>query len=368
MMQMVSPGRCPGGNAITIVRLCYALGEGSCCFHVNAFEAIILGVIEGLTEFLPISSTGHLIITTRAMGLDATEVEREAFAAYNIMIQGGAILAVAGLFWSRIREMLAGITGRSSVGLRLFRNLIIAFLPAAVIGVLLNDWIKAKLFFTGPVAAALLVGGIVLIFLRRWQRSFFHDPNEPGTPPERTYTDIDYLSWRKALVIGLLQCIAMWPGTSRSMMTIIAGMLVGMRPKHAAEFSFLLGLPTLGGACVYEGLQMFVLAEPGAGPPPLEIEKVILGALMAFLAAALAVKWMVGYLSKHGLALFGWYRIALGSVILILLATGWLPERPALEGVPDRAPDAETIAHAVHGVSLDLSNTTSALIREPAAR
>lgn len=304
-------------------------------------HAIILGIVEGLTEFLPVSSTGHLIIATRWLGLDDSEARRQAFAAYNIMIQGGAILAVTGLFWSRIRDMLAGIAGRSSLGLRLFRNLVIAFLPAAVIGVLLNDWIKAKLFFTGPVAAALVVGGIALIFLRRWQRSFFHDPAESGAPAGRTYIDLDYLSWQRALFIGLLQCVAMWPGTSRSMMTIIAGMLVGMRPKQAAEFSFLLGVPTLGGACVYEALKMFVLAEPGAGPPPLQLDTLLVGALVAFIAAAVAVRWMVAYLSNHGLALFGWYRIALGSVILILLATGWLPERPAIEPEMDRAQDPQ---------------------------
>lgn len=336
-------------------------------FDMDVIHAIILGLIEGLTEFLPISSTGHLIIATRALGLDETEAKRQAFAAYNIMIQGGAILAVAGLFWPRIRDMLAGLAGRSTTGLRLFRNLTIAFLPAAILGVILNDWIKAKLFFTGPVAAALLAGGIVLIFLRKWQRAHFQDASGdvPTTPGEhdmqtmptpsgghatRSYIDLEYLSWRGALVIGLLQCIAMWPGTSRSMMTIIAGMLVGLRPKQAAEFSFLLGLPTLGGACLYEGLRMYVFTNDAAPPPAIDLSAVLLGSLMAFLAAALAVKWMINYLAQHGLAIFGWYRIALGAVILLLLATGWLPQRPVIEGIDL---DAETQDHAVHGTGID---------------
>ncbi len=321
---------------------------------MDFIDVVILGIIEGLTEFLPISSTGHLIIVTRALGLGESDAEHRALAAFNIMIQGGAILAVVGLFWPRIVDMLAGVVGRNPLGLRLLRNLFIAFLPAAILGILLNDWIKEKLFYTGPVAAALLVGGIVLILLRRWQQKHFHDPASPDRPVAHEYIDLDHLSWQRALIIGFLQCIAMWPGTSRSMMTSIGGMLVGMRPRHAAEFSFLLGLPTLGGACLYEAFQMFVLA-PESLPSPsgrgargegvlantgLDIGDILLGSLMAFLAAICAVKWMVNYLSRHGLALFGWYRIALGALILILLWRGWLPEKPI-----EMEPQIHTDAH-----------------------
>ena len=317
-------------------------------FALAWWQAVILGVVEGITEYLPVSSTGHLILASELMQLG------ETVDAYNIVIQGGAILAVLGLYRARVATMIQGLLGRHAAGRRLAINLIIAFLPAALLGPLLDDVIEAHLFSAIPVLAALAVGGIVMIGLTPWQRRHFAgadddaeratdgapdapdtvartttDANQPASrdsdAPERSgvrrYVDIESLTWKAALLIGLLQCVAMWPGTSRSMMTIVAGMLVGLRPKHAAEFSFLLGLPTLGGACAFKlakdllGSEPSTLAQLGLGPA-------LIGIAVATVSAALAVKWLVGYLQRHGVALFGWYRLALAAVLAVLWATG----------------------------------------------
>src|SRR5690606_7164007 len=217
------------------------------------WEALLLGVIEGITEYLPISSTGHLILAAALLGLDEPESRRDAVNAFLIIIQGGAILAVLGLYRRRVADMARGLAGRGGPGARLARNLVISFLPAAVAGVLLDETIERHLFFPAPVVTALLVGGIAMLFVGRWQRRVFHDAVDARIAAT-TLVDIEHLTWRRALVIGVLQCFAMWPGMSRSMMTIVAGMIVGMRPRHAAEYSFLLGLPTLGGACVYRAV------------------------------------------------------------------------------------------------------------------
>jgi len=282
--------------------------------------AVLLGIVEGITEYLPISSTGHLIIVSNLLGLDKTPVQKEAIDAFNIVIQGGAILAVLGLYRVRVWQMIQGLLGRDALGLKLFINLVIAFLPAAVFGVLLESTIEEHLFSPIPVLSALAVGGVVMIFIGRWQRKFFHGDAKTHADAH-TFVDIDHMTWRRALIIGLMQCLAMWPGTSRSMVTIVGGMLVGMRPRHAAEFSFLLGLPTLGGACVYKGAKNLM----GDGPDMIEtlgLVPLIVGFVVATIAAALAVKWLVAFLNTHGLAAFGWYRLALCAVLGVLIFTG----------------------------------------------
>ncbi|MHC5028721.1 MAG: undecaprenyl-diphosphate phosphatase [Planctomycetota bacterium] len=269
---------------------------------MNWWQAVILGLVEGITEYLPISSTGHLILAQSFLGLNG-DGEKSAVDAYLIVIQGGAILAVLGLYRVRVLSMIKGLLGRDPDGRRLLVNLIVAFLPAAVLGVLLDDLIEAHLFSPVPVLAALAGGGVLMIVLR-------------PRPKEVELTD---LAWRAALIIGLMQCVAMWPGTSRSMMTIVGGMLIGLRPRQAAEFSFLLGLPTLGGACVYklagnlngDGATMFEV---------LGLMPLVIGFAVATVSAALAVKWLVEYLNRHGLAVFGWYRIALAAVLGALIA------------------------------------------------
>ncbi len=277
-------------------------------------QAIILGIVEGLTEYLPISSTGHLVLTAGLLGLDDAETKR-AIDAFLIVIQGGAILAVLGLYRRRVAQMIAGLTGRDVVGRRLAVNLVVAFLPAAVLGPLLNDAIETRLFHPVPVVVALAVGGVVMIVLGPWQRRFFHDSDD--SRDGHSFVNLEQLSWRQALLIGLMQCVAMWPGTSRSMVTIVGGMLVGMRGRQAAEFSFLLGLPTLGGACVYR------IGKTVAGGEANMFATfgwivITAGLAAATISAALAIKWFVSWLSRHGLAIFGWYRLVIAAVYAVL--------------------------------------------------
>lgn len=288
------------------------------------WQAIILGLVEGITEYLPISSTGHLILASSLMGLNTDDV-KESIDAFNIVVQGGAILAVVGLYRARIIQMLRGMLGKDANGRRLVIHLVIAFLPAAILGVLLNEWIKARLFFPIPVLTALALGGVWMIWLGRGARH--HVDIEPAseTGDGHRQISIDEMTWRTALGIGLFQVVAMWPGTSRSMMTIAGGTLLGLRPKDAAEFSFLLGLPTLGGACVYS-LAKNLKASADAGRPNLFEQlgwtAVILGVAVATISAAIAVKWLVAFLNKHGLAAFGWYRLALTALLGALMAAG----------------------------------------------
>lgn len=290
-------------------------------------DAAVLGLIEGITEYLPISSTGHLIIANALLGLNETPEIKQAVDAYTIVIQGGAILAVIGLYRARIWQMIRGLWGRDPVGRRLAFNLIVSFLPAAVLGVLFADLIERHLFYPRPVIIALAVGGVVMLLLKNWQRKFFHGEDGTESADARSFIDIEHLTWRRALFIGFLQCLAMWPGTSRSMTTIVGGMFIGLRPRQAAEYSFLLGLPTLGGACVYKGAQNIL----GDGPDMFEVLGVLpllVGFLVATVSATLAIKWLVGYLSRHGVALFGWYRIVLAAVVALMIARGTLDISP----------------------------------------
>ena len=289
---------------------------------MEIWQAVILGLVEGITEYLPISSTGHLILASSLMGLDTPEA-KASVDAFNIVIQGGAILAVLGLYRERVLQMIRGLLGRDAPGLRLAINIVIAFLPAAVLGVLLNDYIEAALFHAGPVLAALALGGVYMILLDRWK---IRVHLEAGDDDETTHTrDITELTWRQALIVGFMQTIAMIPGTSRSMMTITGGVLVGLKPKQAAEFSFLLGLPTLGGACVYSLLKNLKESSDAGTPNMFEVigwGPIIAGFAVATVSAMLAVRWLVGFLNRHGLESFGWYRLALCAVLGGLMLLG----------------------------------------------
>lgn len=287
------------------------------------WQAAVLGLVEGITEYLPISSTGHLILTASLLGLDESETKR-AVDAFNIVVQGGAILAVLGLYRERVLQMIKGLLGKDAAGLRLFLLLVVAFLPAAVLGVPLNDVIESALFKPVPVLLALAVGGVYMILLDRYtirpMREEDRAAAETGQPIEHG-ADIAQLPFRAALIIGLMQAVAMWPGTSRSMMTITAGVLVGLRPRQAAEFSFLLGLPTLGGATVYK-LYKDVTAD---GPNMFEVlgvAPILIGIAVATVSAVAAVQWLVGFLTKHGLSGFGWYRIGLAAVLFGAILAG----------------------------------------------
>ncbi len=282
---------------------------------MTPLQAVILGLVEGITEYLPVSSTGHLILAAAFLKLDDPSV-KSSVDAFNIVIQGGAILAVLGLYFPRVLSMLKGLAGKDKAGLRLAINILIAFAPAAVLGVLLDDWISSRLFSPGPVIAALVVGGIYMIALDIWRKKKFA-PSAPSANAQ-SGLGIDDLTPMKSLFIGFMQCFAMWPGTSRSMMTITGGVMTGLRPAQAAEFSFLLGLPTLGGACCYKLLKNLKHASETGEPNLFEqlgYLPVILGILVAAISAALAVKWLVGFLNKHGLTPFGIYRILLGVLL-----------------------------------------------------
>ena len=274
--------------------------------ELTTAKAIVLGVVEGLTEYLPVSSTGHLVVTERILDVGQNDNTRDATNSYTIIIQAGAIVAVVILYWRRILDMLSGLGGRSRDGAAVLKALVVAFIPAAVIGKTLGNAIEKHLLEVVPVAAAWIVGGIVIIALYR---------RGGGLGGARTLA-LEQLSVKSAAVIGFAQAFALWPGVSRSLVTILGGLLVGLSLSAAVEFSFLLGLATLTAATGYEVLVhgSRVTDAFGTGTP-------IVGIVAAFVSALVAVKWMVGYLNRHDLTVFGWYRIAAGIVALGLVAT-----------------------------------------------
>jgi undecaprenyl-diphosphatase len=286
---------------------------------MEIWQAILLGLIEGITEYLPVSSTGHLIVAQRLMHIGtASGTDKLAADCFAICIQGGAILAVLGLYYKHVLKMLMGVLGRDPEGLRLAIAILVGFLPAAVLGMLLNDIIEEKLFGMWPVIFAWIVGGFGILWTVRWRKR---------NPPRGNGRDILKLAWQSALFIGLLQCIAMWPGTSRSLMTICGGLIVGLSVKAAVEYSFLLGVLTLtaatakkavwgidGAGAAYEAwFGGSKLMWDYYGPIPL-----MAGIIAAAVSAAFAVKWLVSFLQSHGLQTFGYYRIAVGILVCVL--------------------------------------------------
>lgn len=267
-------------------------------------QAIVLGVVEGITEFLPVSSTGHLLLAQGLFGMSKTAEEKDASDAYAICIQLGAILAVFLISFERIRRMALGLLGRDRQGLRLAGFLLLAFVPAALMGLLLEDGLKRYLFDAPHVAVAWIAGGLfILLALRR-------KGAEGGL-------GLDDLTWRKALIIGLAQCFALWPGVSRSLATFGAGMLLGLGVSAAVEFSFLLGLLTLGAATVFEGLKRGAQIVETFG-----VVNPLVGMLAAGVSAFIAIKWMISYLTTKSPAVFGWYRIGIGLVTVALVFRG----------------------------------------------
>lgn len=281
---------------------------------MTVWKAALLGIIEGVTEYLPISSTGHLLVASDLLGLGTSDADVAAAKTYAIAIQFGAILAVAGLFWKRFRDMLLGLVGRSESGRHLLIVLIIAFAPAAVLGFLFDDKIESALFSPWPIIAAWLIGGIGILALEH----FGMIPRRADVPADGK-DPLTQITYRQALVIGLVQTIAMWPGTSRSLMAILGALLVGVGMTAAVEFSFLLGFLTLSAASFYA-----VLTDGGALVDQFGIVDPLVGLLFAFVSAVLAIRWMVGYLQQHSLSIFGWYRIVAAALAASLLVAGVL--------------------------------------------
>jgi undecaprenyl-diphosphatase len=278
---------------------------------MNTIEAGIIGLVEGITEYLPVSSTGHIILTQRIMGIGISAGDKEAADAFAICVQLGAILAVLGIFFTHVKAMLLGLIGKDPEGRKLLINIVVGFLPAMVLGLALNDIIKEYLFGLWPIVTAWFVGGLAILLVdRKWRAK---EASGTGLP-------LSELSWKQALIIGFMQCIAMWPGTSRSLVTILGGQLVGMRLKDAVTYSFLLGTATLGASTVYDFLKSGDAMLELYGIPPLAV-----GFVCAFIAAAASVAWMLAYLNKHGLAVFGYYRIGLALVIAGCLTAGLIP-------------------------------------------
>jgi len=271
---------------------------------VDLLQAFILGIVEGLTEYLPVSSTGHLLLAQRLMGIPSST----ASDAFAICIQAGAILAVLGLYRKRVGEMMLGVVGRDESGRKLAICLIAAFVPAAALGFVLEKTIK-KYLFAGeawgmwPVVAAWFVGGVAILAVSFWQK------RNPGRSRNLSLTD---LTVRMAVIVGVAQCLAMWPGVSRSLITIVGGLLVGLSLPAAVELSFLLGLLTLTAATAYDFLKHGSEMLEVFGVAPL-----LVGFAAAWISAILAVKWMVGYINKHGMAVFGWYRVLLAIAVTI---------------------------------------------------
>jgi len=259
-------------------------------------EAGLLGLLEGLTEFLPVSSTGHLILLARLIGF-----EGPPGFVFEVAIQLGAILAVCVLYWRRLLAVLLGLPGDPAAR-RFALAVLLAFLPAAVIGALAHGFIKAVLFSPYVVAVSLIAGGIAILAIERGIRQ--------GWAPVRV-TSVAGMPWRVALGIGFCQCLAMVPGVSRSGASIMGALLLGVERRTATEFSFFLAIPTMLGATVYDLYKNRHALTPEGGA------LIALGFVAAFLAALLVVRWLVGYVGRHGFGGFAYYRIALGVVALV---------------------------------------------------
>jgi undecaprenyl-diphosphatase len=263
-------------------------------------KAAVMGVVEGLTEFLPISSTGHLILAGSLLGF--TDDKSKVF---DIAIQTGAIIAVMIVYWQRLRETVVGLGQGSAAARRFTLNVLIAFAPAVVLGLLLGKAIKAHLFTPTVVASAFIVGGLIILWAeRRVSAARIHSVDEM-TP------------W-DAFKVGLVQCVAMIPGTSRSGATIIGAMLLGLDRRAATDFSFYLAIPTLIGAGAYSLYKERALLSAG------DLPLFAVGLLFSFVSAWICVRWLLHYIASHTFTPFAWYRIAFGIIVLVTAQTGWV--------------------------------------------
>jgi len=272
-------------------------------------KAAVLGVVEGLTEFLPISSTGHLILA--ASLLDFTG---ESAKVFEIAIQTGAMFAVVWQYRERLRATLAGL-GHDPQARRFALNVAVAFVPAVVFGLALGGWIKHHLFHPVPVALAFVAGGLAILWVERRHRALYGERDLEGVRVARVET-VDDMRPADALKVGLLQCLALVPGTSRSGATIIGALLLGFSRKAATEFSFFLGIPTLMGAGAYSVWKQRELLRWDDAP------LFAVGTVVAFFSALLCIRWLIRYVSTHDFTPFAWYRIVFGGVVLVTAWTG----------------------------------------------
>ncbi len=266
---------------------------------VLLIKAAIMGIVEGLTEFLPISSTGHLILAGSLLGFDDDKAK-----VFDIAIQTGAIFAVILVYWQKIRATLVALPTEKKAQ-QFSLNVLVAFFPAVVLGLLLGKAIKAHLFTPVVVASTFIIGGFIILWAERRQQN---------NPAAARVQEVDDMSAMDALKVGLMQCLALVPGTSRSGATIIGGMLIGLSRKAATDFSFFLAMPTLIGAGVYSLYKERALLSVA------DVPLFLVGLVFSFVSAWLCVRWLLRYISGHSFVPFAWYRIAFGIVVL---ATAW---------------------------------------------
>ena len=264
----------------------------------NTVDAVLLGLIEGLTEFIPVSSTGHLLLAGHFLGFESPG------RTFEVVIQLGAVLAILTVYAAKLWQV-ASTVQTDPTSRRFVVSVLLAFLPAMVIGALLHDFIKAVLFETPALVAVMLIlGGVILLFVDR-------------IAPAEVHGDAMHLPFRKALVIGVCQCLAMVPGVSRSGATIVGALFLGVEKRAAAEFSFFLSMPTMAAAVGYDLLKNRDVLDFSA------ISQIGIGFGLAFVTGVIVVKWLLGYIGRHGYALFGWWRIILGGLALVALSLGY---------------------------------------------
>ena len=266
-------------------------------------KAAVMGVVEGLTEFLPISSTGHLILAGALLGFDDDKAK-----VFDIAIQTGAIFAVILVYWQKIRDTLVTLPS-SKISQRFALNVLIAFTPAVVLGLLFGKAIKANLFNPVVVASTFIIGGFIILWAEKRQQN---------NPKLGTITDVDQMTVMDALKVGLVQCFAMIPGTSRSGATIIGGMLLGLSRKAATDFSFYLAIPTLIGAGAYSLYKERALLSMADAP------MFGVGLVVSFISAWLCIKWLLKFIATHSFVGFAYYRIVFGVIVLFTAWTGWV--------------------------------------------
>lgn len=274
-------------------------------------KAAVMGVVEGLTEFLPISSTGHLILAGSLLDFTGDRVK-----VFEIAIQTGAMFSVVWEYRERLARTVRGL-GHDPVAQRFALNVLVAFLPAAFFGLLLGSWVKQHLFAPVPVAIALVVGGVLILAIERRHKRLYGERDLEGQRLARVET-VDDMGVADALKVGLLQCLALIPGTSRSGATIMGALVLGFSRKAATEFSFYLGIPTLMGAGAYSVWKQRELLSWA------DVPMFAVGTVVAFFSALVCIRWLIRYVSTHDFTVFAWYRIVFGGLVLLTAGTGWV--------------------------------------------